>query len=42
MKPAPARFALTLTLLLTAAACTPTYIEEKESLNFAPVFPEDS
>ena len=38
MKSAP----LALTLLLTAAACTPTYIEEKESLNFAPVFPEDS
>lgn len=30
-----------LTLLLTVAACTPTYIEEKESLNFAPVYPED-
>lgn len=30
-----------LTILLAAAACTPTYIEEKESLNFAPVYPED-
>lgn len=33
---------LALTLLLTAAACTPTYIEEQESLNFAPVYPEDA
>lgn len=33
---------LALTLLLTAAACTPTYVEEQESLNFAPVYPEDA
>jgi flagellar L-ring protein precursor FlgH len=33
---------LALTLLLTAAACTPTYIEEKESEAFAPVYPEDA
>ena len=38
MKSAP----LALTLILFAAACTPTYIEEKESLNFAPVYPEAS
>lgn len=30
-----------LALLLAAAACTPTQIEEKESLNFAPVYPEE-
>jgi flagellar L-ring protein precursor FlgH len=38
MKSAP----LALTLLLAAAACTPTYIEEKESEAFAPVYPEDA
>jgi len=38
MKSAP----LALTILLAAAACTPTYVEEQESLNFAPVYPEDA
>ena len=32
---------LALSLLLAAAACTPTQIEEQESLAFAPVYPED-
>lgn len=36
MKSAP----LALTLILAAAACTPTYIEEKESEAYAPVYPE--
>ncbi|MEY4697394.1 MAG: hypothetical protein RIT14_1822 [Pseudomonadota bacterium] len=38
MKPA----LLSLTVLLAAAACSPTYIEEKESEAFAPVYPEDA
>ncbi len=42
MKSAPARFAPTLALILMAAACTPTYVEEQESLNFAPIFPEEA
>lgn len=37
MKSAP----FALTLLLAAAACTPTYIEEKESEAYAPVYPEE-
>lgn len=42
MKSAPARFAPALALILMAAACTPTYVEEQESLNFAPIFPEEA
>jgi len=38
MKSAP----LALSLLLAAAACTPTQIEERESEAFAPIYPEDA